>query len=94
MITTDNISTWTFNASGYLDTYEDNEKTILSKDDYFVPIPSLTQITEDKLVIAIEGTSLKENLPEIRGGSEVPFYFQIIDKEEDAGKYTILRQRF
>ena len=31
------------------------------------------------LVIAIEGTSLKALLPEIRWGSTLPFYFQILD---------------
>lgn len=75
-----------------MDTYEDNEKTILSKDDYFVPIPTKTKITEDMLVIAIEGTSLKENLPELRGGSDVPFYFQIIDYYPDGeGGLSLLR---
>ena len=39
-ITTHNISTWTFDGDGKLASSEDNEKTILSKDDYFVPIDS------------------------------------------------------
>ena len=57
-----------------------------------MPIPNKTQITEDMLVIAIEGTSLKENLPEVRGGSEVPFYFQIIDYYPDGeGGLSLMR---
>lgn len=43
-------------------------------------------------MIGIEGTSLKEQLPELRGGSDVPFYFQIIDYEPKIGG-LILRQK-
>ena len=57
-----------------------------------MPIPSVTEITEDRLVIGIEGTSLKEQLPELRGGSTVPFYFQIVDYEPTLGG-LILRQK-
>ena len=91
---TQNVATWTFDHdTGYLDTFADNEDTIKSKDPYFVPIQSKTVITEDMLVIAIEGTSLKENLPELRAGSTVPFYFQIIDYNLENAGY-MLRQRF
>lgn len=57
-----------------------------------MPIPSVTEISEDRLVIGIEGTSLKEQLPELRGGSQVPFYFQIIDFVPSLGG-LILRQK-
>ena len=50
-----------------------------------MPIDEVTEITDTKLVIGIEGTSLKEQLPELRGGSTVPFYFQIIDYDSTLG---------
>jgi len=44
------------------------------------------------LVIAIEGTSLKPKLPEVRWGSKVPFWFQILDYDVVTKAWTI-RQR-
>ena len=93
VITTHNVSTWKFDSAGKLDSFADNEDTIKSKDEYFMPVQSLTKIEDDRLVIVLEGTSLKLNLPEIRGGSEVPFYFEIIDFDKTI-EGRILRQQF
>ena len=50
-----------------------------------------TRITDDMMVLAIEGTSLKQKLPEVRWGSKVPFTFQILDFNPDT-KAQIIRQ--
>lgn len=71
---------WHFNRStGVLESSEDLDTSLKTKDDYWIPIKSLTSISEDRLVIAVEGTSLKPNLPDVRSGSKVPFWFQIMD---------------
>lgn len=58
-----------------------------------MPIKKDSSISEDRLVIAIEGISLKKNLPEIRGGLRLPFYFQILDYEPNPLNAWKLRQR-
>ena len=50
-------------------------------DEFFVPIMDKSSISEDRLFISIEGSSLKPLLPEVRWGSKVPFYFQIVGYE-------------
>lgn len=57
----------------------DASDTKKTSDDYWVPIKGDSKIEEDRLVIAMEGVSLKTNLPEIRGGSKIPIRFQIVD---------------
>ena len=54
-IETHNISRWTFDANGVLDTYAETENTILDKSSYFEPIKEKTTITSNQLVIALEG---------------------------------------
>ena len=73
------ISEWTFDAEGLIDTVTPTEKSKVPAEAYFVPIKGKTQISEDRLVFALEGSSLKELLPAIRGNSTVPFRFQILD---------------
>lgn len=63
----------------------------MPQSDYFVPILDKTRITDDMMVLAIEGTSLKTKLPEVRWGSKVPFTFQILDFNPDT-KAQIIRQ--
>lgn len=92
--TEQNVSTWTFNrSSGLLDSFADNEKTIKSKDDYFVPIPELTKIENNRLVMAFEGSNFKLNLPDVRGSSEIPLRFQILDYNYDL-EGRVLRSKF
>lgn len=52
----DNISLWTFDANGKLNTSNDTAESSKTKDDYFVPIKTKTSISQDMLIIAIEGT--------------------------------------
>ena len=78
--TVQNIARWSFNSdTGIMENSDDTAATIKSKDDYWVPVHSKSSIEEDRMVLVIEGTSLKLNLPEIRTGSTIPFTFQIID---------------
>ena len=84
---------WQFNrSSGLLESSIDTPESLKTKNDYWTPVNSLTFIEDDRLVITIEGSSLKPNLPEVRGGSTVPFWFQFheYDKSNDA---YYLRQR-
>ena len=75
-----NIARWTFNdQTGIMKDSNDTDNSIKSKDDYWVPVHSKSFIDEDRMVLVIEGTSLKPNLPEIRTGSTIPFSFQIND---------------
>ena len=84
-ISTDhNVSTWTFNrSSGYLESFLDNAKSAKTKDDYFVPVPELTRIEPNRLVLVYEGSNFKLNLPDIRGSSKIPVRFQLIDYVAD-----------
>ena len=52
-----------------------------------------SSVSEDRLVIAFEGVSLKKKLPEIRQGTEIPFYFQILDFEPAPISAWTIRQR-
>ena len=61
----------------------DNAKTIKTKDDYFVPVPELTRIENNRLVLAFEGSNFKLNLPDVRGSSKIPVRFQLLDYVED-----------
>ena len=72
-------NSWAFNSAGYLDKVTKSGDSVLTDADYWVPIKPKTTISEDRLVIAIEGSSLKTKLPEVRWGSKVPFTFQILD---------------
>ena len=54
-IETHNISRWTFDANGVLDTYAETENTILDKSSYFEPIKEKTKISSNQLVFALEG---------------------------------------
>lgn len=60
--------------------------------DYFIPVKDKTKIQEDMLVVVLEGTSLKTNLPELRAGSELPIHFQFIDTKVSDGA-RVIRQR-
>ena len=71
---------WKFDStSGKLASVTETGDSEQPASKYFVPIKDKTQIAEDMLVIAIEGTSLKKLLPEVRWGLTLPFYFQILD---------------
>ena len=64
-----------------------NDETIDSSgdsDEFFVPIKAKSSISEDRLVIAIEGSSLKPLLPEVRWGARLPIYLQIIDYDPES----------
>lgn len=83
---------WKFDAnSGKLNSVEATGDSLMPQSDYFVPIMDKTRITDDMMVLAIEGTSLKQKLPEVRWGSKVPFTFQILDFNPDT-KAQIIRQ--
>ena len=78
--TEQNVSTWKFaRDTGILSEWSDNDQSLKNKDDYFVPIPELSRISEDMLIIALEGSSLKLNLPDVRGGSTGTLRFQLVD---------------
>ena len=82
--TNENVSTWTFDrGTGYLSKYNDNSKSVATKDDYLVPVPELTRIETNRLVLAFEGSNFKLNLPDVRGSSKIPVRFQIIDYVDD-----------
>lgn len=49
---------------------------------YWVPVPKYSTLSQDKLVITMEGIEYKEWLPALRNGSKVPFTFQFIDDVE------------
>ena len=67
---------WQFNRStGVLESTLDTDESTQPKTDYWIPVPKYTTIQDDRLVMVIEGTSMKLNLPEVRGGSKVPFWF-------------------
>ena len=42
-----------------------------------------TQTSYERFVISLEGSSLKQNLPPVRAGSSIKFWFQIIDYNPD-----------
>lgn len=78
-----NISDWLFDrATGVLNSANDTFDSLKPKNDYWIPVQWATTISNDRLVISVEGTSLKQYLPEVRGGSKVPFYFQFIDFDD------------
>lgn len=84
---------WQFNRStGFLESSIDTPQSLKTKDDYWTPVKGTTFIEDDRLVITIEGTSLKPNLPEVRGGSTVPFWFQFHEYDPAIDGYY-LRQR-
>ena len=58
-------------------------------DEFFVQIMDKSSISEDRLFISIEGSSLKPLLPEVRWGSKVPFYFQIVDYEPEKRQWIL-----
>ena len=89
-----NDSTWVFDrVTGQLVSYDDEPNSVKGKDDYFVPLTEYSYINSDTLVFAIEGSSLKRHLPDIRGSSEIPFMFQIVDYDINfTGK--ILRDKY
>ena len=67
---------WKFNeTTGQLESHDQTSDSVKGDDLYFVPIVDKTSISEDRLVIALEGTSMKQLLPEIRWGTTLPFYF-------------------
>ena len=75
-----NVSTWKFaRDTGLLSESADNDQSLNTNDGYFVPIPELSSISENQLVIALEGSSLKPNLQDVRGGSTGTLRFQIVD---------------
>lgn len=66
---------WKFASTGELESVTQTNDSVLTDAEYFVPIKSISKIANDMLVIGLEGTSLKQRLPEVRWGSKVPFTF-------------------
>jgi len=69
--------------------YRDTAESKKTSDSYFIPIKSKTTISEDRLVFALEGSSLKLNLPAIRANSKVPFRFQMLDYNVQTGSRVL-----
>ena len=81
---------WKFDeTTGQLISDLETSGSVKGSDEYFVSIKDKSSISEDRLVISIEGTSLKQNLPEIRWGTKLPFYFQILDYEPKTKAWII-----
>ena len=84
---------WRFNESGVMDSATATSSSKKTQEDYFVPIMSKTSISNDMLVIALEGSSLKNHLPDVRWGypdgsfTTVPFTFQIFDYARVGSRY-------
>ena len=89
-----NIAKWTFDSNnGTLASWNMTSSSKKSSDDFWVPVPDKCLITDDLLILTIEGNSLKQNLPDLRAGSKFPITFQIINFDTVIQGY-VLRQKF
>ena len=75
-----NRANWKFDrATGILTSWEEMSDSLVSMDEYWVPVGPKTMITDDRLVIVVEGISLKPYLPDVRGQTKIPIRMQIVD---------------
>lgn len=58
-----------------------------------MPVPDLTRIETNRLVLGFEGSNFKLNLPDVRGSTKIPVRFQITDYVTDLPG-LMLRQKF
>lgn len=71
------IYRWTFDSQGNFASAENTLDT--NNGPYWVPVAELTTVSEDQLVLVIEGNATNINLPDIRGGSSLVTKEAIID---------------
>ena len=71
-----NVSNWYFSRDlGTLQSWDETDDSLMPTDQYFIPVPELCSISDEMLVITLEGSSLKQDLPEIKQGNTQTVWF-------------------
>ena len=86
-----NIKRWVFENSELTSQVTLPESTA-TDDDYWLPVKKYCSLSQDKLVITMEGIEYKKNLPAIRQGSVIPWTFLFIDKHTDSTRIIRLKE--